>query len=80
MKKIVIDRSKNFAIDLYYYVGCIKKRVETVYQLLQFRGYPYSYKTISFKILAPNVDKYELNHEEYIREMRRVNNLTHFRY
>jgi len=81
LSKILNERTKIFALALYAYVGDIKKKRETVFQLLRYRGFKGSDRTISFKRLAPSVDKNDtINYEEYLLKMRQDFKLPYISY
>jgi len=80
--KIVNDRTKIFAINLYDYVGNVKNKREIVFQLLRYRGFK-GERTIGLDRIAPSVNKYDFfpnEHEDYMRKVRQVFGLPFISY
>lgn len=67
LEKIVTERTKRFALSLYYHLEDADKKRETVYNLLKFRGFDGSERNISFDRLPRRRKKPEdyLTYEEY---------------
>lgn len=70
LNKIVNERTKIFAINLYSCVGKISKKSETVFQLLRYRGFNGSIKLVGLDRLAPNVNRYDDIYKDYIQKVR----------